>query len=238
MMMTKRVLLVAAALSMAGCYQGLPEAEGDAQDTLPGRVPGQEGGADDSADDGPDSGEPGHQGEGEADNPPGRKVRRMSAVQFHQSLVTVTGQAWPLFDDYAGAMGRADFAEITAEGLELSVTFDKFVHDAALYTCNEAVLADIADAGGEMPSGEPGTLLRFASITDREPGTLRANLDYMMLRILGQQMRPGDDPRVDPWMNLLTTSPLAGVELDDATMTERWIAVCVGLVTHPDFVTY
>jgi hypothetical protein len=150
-------------------------------------------------------------------------------VQFHASLVMVTGQAWPLYEDYAGAMGRADFAEITEEGRELSVTFDKFIHDAAMHSCTAAVQAD-------LDGGEAGTVLRWATVSDRDQQTLRRNLDYLMLRVLGQQMREDDD-RVAPWMNLLTAEPLEG-ELDDALMQERWTAVCMGLVTHPDFVTY
>ncbi|MCA9708117.1 MAG: hypothetical protein KDK70_19855 [Myxococcales bacterium] len=196
---------------------------------LPGRVPAEI--ADSGEDDGDDSGAPGHHGEGDAETPAGRRVRRMSADQFHASLVMVTGQPWPSFAEYAGAMGKADFAEITEEGRELSVTFDKFVHDAAMYSCDAAVEADVAAAGAGA-----GVVLRWAELSDRDQTVIRRNLDYLVLRFLGQEMKP-DDVRVEPWMNLLTATPDEG-ELDDALMQERWTAVCVGLVTHPDFVTY
>jgi hypothetical protein len=159
-------------------------------------------------------------------------MRRMTAEQFHRSLVTVTGQEWPLFEKYAEAMGRADFAEITDEGRELSVTFDKFVHDAALHTCSAA----IAEDGDGSDSGTTGTVMRWVSVSERETKKIRRNLDYLMLRFLGQEMRD-EDPRVEPWMNLLTAEPDEG-ELDDELMRERWTAVCIGLVTHPDFITY
>jgi hypothetical protein len=224
-MTTTRMLLATMVLALAGCYDGVGPAGADAGlDETPPRLPPGEG--DDA---GPDSGEPGHHGEGDAVTPGGRSVRRMTAAQFHASLVTVTGQAWPLFDDYAGAMGKADFAEITEDGRELSVTFDKFIHDAAMYSCDAAVDADLAGA-------EPGTILRWATVADRDEQTIRRNLDYLVLRFLGQEMKQ-EDARVSPWMNLLTATPEEG-EIDDALMQARWIAVCVGLVTHPDFVTY
>jgi hypothetical protein len=232
-MITTRTLLVTAALTVAGCYQGTSRSPaGELDDDPPGRVPpgaDDEGESEDHGDDGPDSGEPGHHGEGDVDERAGRHVRRMTAAQFHRSLVTVTGQPWPLFDEYAGAMGKADFAEITDEGRELSVTFDKFVHDAAMQSCGAAISADLAGAAA-------GTVLRWVGVSDRDEVKIRRNLDYLVLRFLGQELRP-DDPRSEPWMELLMASPDDG-ELDDELMQERWTAVCVGLVTHPDFLTY
>lgn len=224
------MLLAAVALTTVGCYEGGARvADADETNGPPsGRAPEDDPEGED--DDGADSGEPGHHGEGDADTPAGRRVRRLTAAQFHASLVTVTGQPWPLFDDYAGAMGRADFAEITEEGRELSVTFDKFVHDAAMYSCSAAVEAD--GSGGESTA----IVLRWVDLAEREEDKIRRNLDYLMLRFLGQEMKD-DDVRVDPWMNLLTAVP-EDEPLDDVLMRERWTAVCVGLVTHPDFLTY
>ncbi|MCX4239199.1 hypothetical protein [Paraliomyxa miuraensis] len=228
-MLTTRMVLVTAALVLAGCYEGV-SGPGDL-DELPGRVPGADGEGEDPSDDddGPDSGEPGHHDQGEIEDPAGRRVRRMTAQQFHRSLIAVTGQPWPAFDDYAAAMGKADFAEITDEGREISVTFDKFVHDAALHSCTAAIDADLEGTSA-------GTVMRWTKPTDRDEVVIRRNLDYLMLRFLGQETKP-TDPRVDPWMNLLTHEPSDG-EIDDGLMIERWTAVCVGLVTHPDFVTY
>jgi len=228
--MNTRWMLAITTLALAGCYDGVrPEPGADDLDP-PGRVPTDDDDVERDDGAGPDSGEPGHHGEGDADTPGGRRVRRMTAAQFHASLVTVTGQPWPAFDDYAGAMGRADYAEITEEGRELSVTFDKFVHDAAMHSCSAAVQADLSAPGA-------GAVLRWVDPSDRDPDKLRRNLDYMLLRFLGQEMPSGDDPRVEPWLHLLTATPADG-EIDDGDMQERWIAVCIGLVTHPDFVTY
>jgi hypothetical protein len=233
-MNTTRSLLMIAALAGPGCYTGGPQVAGEDEDP-PGRVPTGGGSEDDGSatDDGADSGEPGHHGEGEAEEPAGRRMRRMTAIQFHRSLVTVTGQPWPFFDEFARAMGQADYAEITEEGLELSVTFDKFVHDAALHSCAAAIAADLAGS-------DAGIVLRWVAVSERDEVKIRRNLDYMMLRFLGQEMQD-EDPRVEPWMTLLTASPDEDEpfgDIDDELMRERWTAVCMGLVTHPDFVTY
>jgi len=241
-----RMLSIAAMLVAAGCYQGGPQlADDEVEPAPPGRVPppadggepsdGREpgDGDDDGDDDGADSGEPGHHGEGEVEETIGRRMRRMTAAQFHRSLVTVTGQPWPLFDEYAAAMGQADFAEITDEGRELSVTFDKFVHDAALHSCAAAITADLDGAS-------PATILRWVDVSERDLVKIHRNLDYLMLRFLGQEMGE-EDPRVEPWLALLTQSPSEDdpeAAIDDALMRERWTAVCIGLATHPDFLTY
>lgn len=240
-MIVTRASMMIAALLVAGCYQGGARVEAeDVEPGLPDRVPGaddgepsDDGGSSTSSDDGADSGEPGHHDGGEVEEPAGRRMRRMTAAQFHRSLVIVTGQPWPLFPEYAAAMGQADFAEITDEGRELSVTFDKFVHDAALHSCATAIAEDLAGAS-------PRTILRWVDVSERDLVKVRRNLDYLLLRVLGQQMKP-DDPRVDPWMALLTASPSdedPEAPIDDALMRERWTAVCIGLVTHPDFITY
>lgn len=165
---------------------------------------------------------------GDATLPAGRRLRRMTADQFVASLEVATGQRWADYERFAAAMGRADFGEITEEGLELNVTFEKLVEDAARATCEDAVVADVE--GGD-------TILRHASVSDRDEDAFVANLEYLFLRFLGQPLAEGDS-RLDPWLGLLNAPPAEGAEITDATMRRRWTAVCVGLVTHPDFVSY
>jgi hypothetical protein len=192
--------------------------------------------ADDHGDSGVDdeddasTGTPGQHGEGDAEPPQTRRLRRVSAEQFHRSLVMATGQPWPSFELYAAAMGRPDYAELTEEGRELSVTFDKFVHDAAAHSCTAAVASDLG-----LPA-QTRAILRTVELAERGEAELRTNVEYLVLRMLAQQ--PGtDDPRVDPWVDLLL-APAKDGELDDAEMQQRWAAVCIGLVTHTDFLSY
>ena len=155
----------------------------------------------------------------------------MSAAQFNASLEIATGQRWSDYERYAAALGRADFAEITEEGAEFNVTFEKLVEDAARKTCRAAVAADIA--GAEDPA-----ILRHASTEDLDEATLVENLEYLLLRFHGSHDLTGaSDERVEPWLNLLLAER-PGMEIDAEVMQARWTAVCVGLVTHPEFVSY
>lgn len=169
---------------------------------------------------------------GPAELPPGRALRRMTAAQFNASLTVATGQTWANFDRYAAALGRADFAQVTEEGLEFNVTFEKLVEDAARETCRAAVRADVAAAEGTEPA-----ILRFVTAESMDEGEYNTNLSYLFMRFLGQPVSAGD-PALAPWLGLLTAPPAEETELDAATMQDRWTAVCVGLVTHPDFVAY
>ena len=165
---------------------------------------------------------------GEATLPAGRRLRRMSAEQFVASLEVATGERWADYEGFAAAMGRADYGEITEEGLELNVTFEKLVEDAGRATCEDAVAADVE--GGE-------TILRHATLADRDPAKYAANLEYLYMRFLGQPLAE-NDARLTPWLDLLSAARPGDAEITDTVMQRRWTAVCVGLVTHPDFVSY
>ena len=173
---------------------------------------------------------PSRESVGEATLPAGRRLRRMSADQFVASLEVATGQRWRDYERFAGAMGRADFAEITEEGTELNVTFEKLVEDAARATCDDAVAADVAGA-------DPAVVLRHATVEDRDSAAYRENLRYLYLRFLAQKIESDEDPRLAPWLALLS-APADNEMLSDADLRRRWTAVCVGLVTHADFVAY
>ncbi len=166
---------------------------------------------------------------GTAENPLGRRVRRLTADQFHRSLQVATGQSWNDFERFAASLGRPDYAEVTEQGREVSMTFAKFVDDAARDTCRRAIDADRA-------SGAPGVILQGALVGDREPAVLEENLRYLFLRFLGQALPPGD-PSLEPFMRILTLRD-SDRDLSDNEMRDRWWAVCVGLATHTDFLTY
>jgi hypothetical protein len=46
------------------------------------------------------------------------------------------------------------------------------------------------------------------------------------------------DSRLEPWRGLLQSGLPAGEQDRINQGRDRWKAVCVGLVTHPDFLTY
>ncbi|NVB41215.1 hypothetical protein G6O69_25475 [Pseudenhygromyxa sp. WMMC2535] len=179
---------------------------------------------------------PGKEGEGAANFPQARQVARLSADQFHAALQVATGQSWTSYDSYAAALGKPDLAEVTDEGTSFSVSFDKFVHDAARATCRAAIDADLA-GGGEGEGESEGVILRYASASDRNAELYLANLQYLLLRFLAVEVEIGD-PRLDPWLTLLYAPAPEDGELDDTLMADRWWAICVGLATHPDFLSY
>lgn len=161
---------------------------------------------------------------------PGRRVRRLSADQLFASLEVATGQRWSDAETFAGSLGRADYVEVTEEGRELNVTFDKLASDAARATCRDAM-------NNERDGSAPGVLLRHATLEDRAEPALRANLRYLLLRFFGARVSDDADPRLDPFLPILTTSA-SGEAITDDSMARRWEAVCVALATHPDFLTY
>jgi len=46
------------------------------------------------------------------------------------------------------------------------------------------------------------------------------------------------DSRLDPWAALMRTDLPADQGERESQARDRWKAVCVGLITHPDFLTY
>ncbi len=178
---------------------------------------------------------------GQADFPTARRVRRLTAEQFHRSLTVATGHSWDKFDRFAGSMGRPDLAEVTEESRDLSVTFDKLAGDAARDTCALAVAADRGVISGEA-TGERVILNHVDETVTSGPAVLE-NLKYLVLRFHGVAVTSDDDPRLAPWTAVLAHRSVdeeTGMEIepDADAMALRWRAVCVGLATHPDFVTY
>ena len=218
-------LLVSSSLMLGGCLEDDEVLVDGPSEAWLDEIPGQ----------GPEDA-PGQQGEGSAEHEQARSVARLSADQLYRALEVATGQRWAQFDKYAATLGKPDFAEVTEEGSAFSVTFDKFAHDAARNTCRAALDADLGAAADATILSEP-VLLRFAGPEDRLPTRYAANLRYLLLRFLAIEVE-ADDERLEPWMHLLMAPPPEGEELSDELMAERWWAVCVGLATHPDFLSY
>jgi hypothetical protein len=156
--------------------------------------------------------------------PPARQVTRLTAAQLHASLAVATGQSWAPFRRYAGAMGQPDYFEVTEENVQPSVAFDKLVGDAARDTCRAAVDADVAGAGERV-------IMRHAGTADTDRAAFVENLKYLLFRFHAARVTDDADPRLAPWLRILESTR-------EADMPTRWQAVCIGLVTHPDFLTY
>lgn len=228
------ITIVAVGCLLGGCShdaeQTAPTAGGTTGDTTDSTQPsgtgdGPQTGASEGGD---ESGAPSPEGEGAADMPIGRRIRRMTADQYMRSLEVVTGQTWSGYEEFAAAMGQPDYVELVDDDRTLSVTFQKFAFDAASATCRAAVARDLSEGSS--------VILRHATVDDDDPEAVRANLRHLMLRFLAVDVDT-QDPILDPWAELM----LAANEMDgpiEEVRAERWAAVCVGLATHSDFITY
>lgn len=167
--------------------------------------------------------------------PETKRIRRLTADQFFASLYVATGQRWDDEDQFAATLGRPDFAEVTAEGREMSVGFAKLAGDAARQTCRRAVQGDL-----DLSDPESRTILRAVRVDPLDPFDPRAseNLRYLLLRFLGIYIIEDSDRRLQAWLTILQDGldPMDDARLQQAQ--DRWTAICVGLALHPDFLTY
>ena len=166
--------------------------------------------------------------------PETKRIRRLTADQFFASLYVATGQRWDDENQFAATLGRPDFAEVTAEGREMSVGFAKLAGDAARQTCRRAVEQD-----RDLSDPESRTILRGVSVDPLDPFDSRAseNLRYLLLRFLGVYITDDSDRRLQPWLDILQE----GLDpIDDARFEraqDRWTAVCAGLALLPAYLT-
>jgi hypothetical protein len=134
------------------------------------------------------------------------------------------------FDAYASTLGEADFVNRTEDDLDASPVYVKFMDDAARSACSQAIAADKAQSDPAQR-----TLMRFVSESDT-PQTnsegFRKNLTYLKLRFHGIKVTEG--------------APLEALEklFVDASAKSKtpgvdgWRAVCVALLTAPEFHLY
>ena len=171
---------------------------------------------------------------------PMRRARqRMTIPQLSAALTQVTGGiGWTemywglevdLFEVFAASLGVPDYLETTREDLATSALFHKFLDEAARYACSALVAREV---GGEPFEAQ---LMAHASPEDTinsAPEAIDANLRYLLLRYHGRKL-VGDAPALNAWRWLFES--VTHVSGDPAI---GWRAVCIGLVTHPDFYSF
>ncbi len=163
---------------------------------------------------------------------PLRHARRLTADQLHASLRVTTGQEWASFDTYAASLGQADDLRILEEGEAISVPFVRFAEDGARATCGAAVAAERA-----MPPGPGRAILGDVALDAPDDAVRARNLERLVLRFHGQVVSDPADPRLAAWQPVLDAPGDAGMSAADAE-ADRWEAICIGLATHSDFLTY
>jgi hypothetical protein len=164
----------------------------------------------------------------------GRPRRRMNIDQLAVAIEAVTGFPWAeedeqLFERLSGTLGKPEFLDSTEEDLTPGLLFQKFLDDAAKQTCRKRVSAD-----GTAPEGERLFIQPADPAADPrlDPEATRVTLQRAVLRFHGRSL-PDSHPDLARWEWLVNTAY-------DRTGTGivAWRAVCVGLITHPDFYSY
>lgn len=164
----------------------------------------------------------------------GRPRRRMNINQLALAIERVTGHPWAdddvkLFERLSGTLGKPEFLDSTVEDLTPGLLFQKFLDDAAKQTCRKRVIDD-----GALPPSERHFVTPAEPDADpaRDPVATRQTLQRALLLFHGRRVSD-DHPDLARWEWLVNTAY-------DKTGTGivAWRAVCVGLLTHPDFSSY
>lgn len=137
----------------------------------------------------------------------------------------------------ARSLGEPDYIDTTDEALDPSVLYAKFMDDAARNICGQGL-----DADATRTDPAQRALLRHVDLADTVESNaagVDANLRYLKLRFHAVKVAEGDTATVTPLRELFSTVSKASTETDPkAKAREGWNAVCVALVTAPEFNLY
>jgi len=170
---------------------------------------------------------------------PVRLRQRMNLDQLAAAIARTTGGlSWTegtgantkdLFTTLAPTLGKPDFNQITQEDLSPSSLFQKFMDDAARDVCQKLVVVEVA-----APELERHLMIHVEPTDDLEAMALGMdeNLSELLLRFHGKRLAV-DAPELVQWRWLATS--VANVT---QSPTQGWRAVCVALMTHPQFYSY
>lgn len=169
-------------------------------------------------------------------NEPTRTRKRMNVYQLDAAIKKVTGGiGWvevrngkevDLFEELAATLGRPDYILTTHEDLTPSVLLEKFVGDAARSVC------DTLSEKERDQSSEERVLITYASLTDtweKDPAAVEENMRYLLMRYHGAYVEPGSS-ELNLWTWLFDATTMA-----TGDPVKGWRAVCVALISHPDF---
>lgn len=159
----------------------------------------------------------------------GKRARRLTVDQLRRSIPLLFGGAtWTggaggsqeLLTLLSRTLGEADYVEVTHSNTEPNPLFAKFMDDMAGQVCTKAVMAD-AGKPAEDPSR---SVVRHADV-DR---TLR----FLRLKLHGIHVPAGSTEGIAELRRLYDEV------LADGNEAQAWVAVCVAMVTAPEFMAY
>ncbi|MGK0361234.1 MAG: hypothetical protein ACI9U2_003552 [Bradymonadia bacterium] len=169
-----------------------------------------------------------------------RSAGRMTIAQLARSIPVVTeGIRWTedlgngpadMLQVLAPTLGAPDYLRITEENLEPTLIIAKFVQDAAFRICGRWAERDrgldVADR----------SLVQHADWESLDEAEVKANLRALHLRFYAQAIAADDDVPIADLFSLFT----------DASSTARageaardgWTAICIAMMTDPEFILY
>ncbi|MBH22932.1 MAG: hypothetical protein CMH57_00465 [Myxococcales bacterium] len=171
-----------------------------------------------------------------------RNLRRMTIDQLRDAIITSTGGLYwsddrgrDILEMLAPSLGVPNYIDTTAEDLEPSLVFQKFLGDASRAVCTEAIQNDLEMAPGDrvlVRGVEPG--LTWEQADEAQRAAIDQSLRHMNLRLTGHYIPQGDEEELGRlrWLFRSATHATGG----DAA--RGWRAVCVGLMTSPEFYLY
>jgi hypothetical protein len=165
--------------------------------------------------------------------------------QLAQSLpVVLGGNTWMVgstngFNARGATLGEPDYIGVVDENLEASTLYQKFMGDMARDGCTRTANADAALAASSR------VLMRFVALTDSTTNNAAAvdtNLRYLKLRFHGVKVAATDTTSI-AGLRTVFTDAVRGAQGTAATPTaahvkEGWRAVCVALLTAPEYHLY
>ena len=161
----------------------------------------------------------------------GRKMKRMTIIQISNAMKRVSGGIqWggnkSLWEEYSDILGVPDYQNSQDEDRSPSIMFQKFLDDAATYTCQNWIEAE--------KSGE-SDLLFIQDDEDISRSSVQENIRQFRWQIQGIpfQNTNADQLLFDDYESLFFM-----IHQRSLSTTESWTGICIAMFTHPDFFYY
>ena len=160
----------------------------------------------------------------------GQIARRLTVDQLRRSIPALfDGITWTFdsragrvnaFDTLAQTLGEADYLQVTYENTEPSAMFAKFMDDMAGDVCGKAVTRD------ESAPADQRIIAPYAEDVYR-------NLRFLRLKLHGIYVPDASEEGLQDLAQLHND-----VLAETNSITAAWYAVCVAMLTAPEFLSY
>lgn len=170
-----------------------------------------------------------------------RLLRRMSVPQLRDAISNATGglvwrdeRGQDVLGLLEATLGVPNYIDTTNEDLDASLVFQKFLGDGARQICDELVEVDLQSAPDQrvlMKYADPELVWEQADAQGQ--ASMDQNLRYLKLRFTGQFVAADQEEGIarERWL-------LRSVTHATGSPARGWRAVCVGLMTSPEFYLY